>query len=448
MKYKINLLPLFLLSLLFIGVSCEDSRMHNMVDDKIYLLNPELNKVEVFHWGDYTYGLVCVKSGVGQQAAELELSVNEQLLNEYNNEQGTDYKLLPEQYYKFTSSLLTIGVEGYKDMFDIVFDTDGLVDLQGDGSVTYALPCQVNVLNSSIAMVDSSKMYSIIIPSVKEPYLAFSNPGIALTPCAIDPESAEETLFSSAVKTNYANKWELTYELEVDPQALEDYNNKQGTSYKLLPEAAYRFDESSWSVPVNTNAANFNFHIIKSALIDGSTYNFGEYVIPVRISSVSQHGIDPENSLQFITVSFQPKTLERTNWEVIDCSSEEPSDGGGMAAIIDGNLSTYWHSRWQSNIPELPHYLIIDMHKECDLMTLELIRRENNTNTRLVTFEVSLDNETYEEVGTMDFADRNDSGMEITIPAVKARYIKCIVKESNNPPHASIAEIYAKGVEK
>lgn len=35
-----------------------------------------------------------------------------------------------------------------------------------------------------------------------------------------------------------------------------------------------------------------------------------------------------------------------TGWEAIDCSDERADDGGGKAAVLDGNLSTYWHSQW------------------------------------------------------------------------------------------------------
>ena len=52
-------------------------------------------------------------------------------------------------------------------------------------------------------------------------------------------------------------------------------------------------------------------------------------------------------------------------------------------------------------------------------------------------------------VADMDFgnADNYVSSMEKTIVPKKARYIKCIVHESNNPPHASIAEILVKGID-
>lgn len=149
-----------------------------------------------------------------------------------------------------------------------------------------------------------------------------------------------------------------------------------------------------------------------------------------------------------LPVSFQPITFDRATWEVIDWSSVRDDDGGGVNTVLDGNLDTYWHSMWEPDA-SLPHYLVIDMKKERDVMAIELIRRKNNSNTKYVTFELSTDGETFEQVCDMDFgnADNYVSSMEKTIVPKKARYIKCIVHESNNPPHASIAEILVKGID-
>ncbi|MCQ5209109.1 discoidin domain-containing protein, partial [Bacteroides thetaiotaomicron] len=71
---------------------------------------------------------------------------------------------------------------------------------------------------------------------------------------------------------------------------------------------------------------------------------------------------------------FPYVTLERTGWEAIDCSAERADDGGGKAAVLDGNLSTYWHSQWGQEAP-LPHWILIDMKKVYEIGVVEIVRR-------------------------------------------------------------------------
>ncbi len=44
-------------------------------------------------------------------------------------------------------------------------------------------------------------------------------------------------------------------------------------------------------------------------------------------------------------------TFDRSNWEVIAVSDEKVSDGGGKTTLIDGDLSTYWHSNGRPTRP-------------------------------------------------------------------------------------------------
>lgn len=59
---------------------------------------------------------------------------------------------------------------------------------------------------------------------------------------------------------------------------------------------------------------------------------------------------------------------DKTGWEVVDYSSEETSGeggGNGLAAnVIDGNTSSYWHSKWTGGGSSYPHYMVIDMKKK------------------------------------------------------------------------------------
>lgn len=450
MKLKKYISQFVAISSLFISMTaCEDYRSHNMVDDTVYLLKPDYNEINIFEWGNFDYDLYVIKSGVGQQSAELELVADLGILETYNTEQGTSYKALPEDCYTLKSSKLFIAEEESSKAFEFVFNTKKILELQGEGNIEYVLPCRINSLNGIVS--ESKRMYTLIAPEVKKPYIEFANSSV-LNVATIDPTSSNEEKFLANIQTNYNNKWDLTYVLGIDPTALIPYNedrvSKNMKPVELLPAEAYTLVKDTWKIPAKANEKDFEYVLHKDKLrgSDG-IYKFGEYAIPVRIESVSMHGINPDKATLILPVSFQPVTFDRATWEVIDWSSVREDDGGGVNTVLDGNLDTYWHSMWEPNA-SLPHYLVIDMKKECEVMAIELIRRKNNSNTKYVTFELSSDGKTYEQVCDMDFGDADNfvSSMEKSITPKKARYIKCIVHESNNPPHASIAEILVKGI--
>ena len=436
-----------LLSFFIAFASCEDYRMHNMVDDTVYLVKPGLNEAQVFNWGDFDYELPVIKSGIGQQDAVLELVIDETVMADYNAKNSTDYQIFPENCFSITSKDITFDKKGYQQSFHLMLKTHEIAALQKSGN--YCIPVRMLIKNNTIEAADSDRVFSLIVPVVQEPYLGFQSSGMLLSAFEISPDMSAETKFSSTVVTNYNNSWELTYKLSVKPELVEAYNQEKGTDFELLPTEAYAFDEASFKLEPSDNEGNFDFTIFIEKLKDqDGKYLFGDYVIPVQIESVSQYGIDPENATVLIPVSFQPTELDRNNWEVIECSSETVNEEeplkGGKNGILDGDAATYWQSSGEA----LPQYLVIDMKEEHEVLALKIARQNQNTDTKLVRFETSLDGETFEKVCDIDFgtADQTDAEKEMLISGKKARYIKCIVTESNNAPAASIAEIYIKGM--
>jgi hypothetical protein len=52
--------------------------------------------------------------------------------------------------------------------------------------------------------------------------------------------------------------------------------------------------------------------------------------------------------------------VDRSNWQVIAASSEQPADGGGKEILIDGNHNNWWHTMYNPTaVP--PHWAIIDL---------------------------------------------------------------------------------------
>ena len=45
------------------------------------------------------------------------------------------------------------------------------------------------------------------------------------------------------IRTNYSNDEDISFQIEVDPQLVIDYNTAHGTAYKMLPESSFTVDK-------------------------------------------------------------------------------------------------------------------------------------------------------------------------------------------------------------
>lgn len=105
-------------------------------------------------------------------------------------------------------------------------------------------------------------------------------------------------------------------------------------------------------------------------------------------------------SMGAMTTSAQ--VLQRAGWTVT-VSGENANDGGGKAAIIDGNNSTYWHSRYDNNgtgdaTKSLPQFFVIDLGKETSFKSIGYVPRPGLQNGTAATFKLYVSNTEFESV--------------------------------------------------
>lgn len=105
-------------------------------------------------------------------------------------------------------------------------------------------------------------------------------------------------------------------------------------------------------------------------------------------------------SMGAMTTSAQ--VLSRAGWTVT-VSGENANDGGGKAAIIDGNNSTYWHSRYDNNgtgdaTKSLPQFFVIDLGKETSFKSIGYVPRPGLQNGTAATFKLYVSNTEFESV--------------------------------------------------
>lgn len=145
--------------------------------------------------------------------------------------------------------------------------------------------------------------------------------------------------------------------------------------------------------------------------------------------------------------------IDRTNWNIIDMSSEEPAEAnwgppiqGLVAAAIDGDLGTFWHSAWDLSQPPYPHHFTIDMGEAVKLLAVECFRRQGNGNGQ-TEFKIytSNDGENFDDQGTFTFNSKINAGQLYPLAFLpEARYFKYVATKGPNH-YAFLSEIYMYG---
>jgi alpha-L-fucosidase len=140
--------------------------------------------------------------------------------------------------------------------------------------------------------------------------------------------------------------------------------------------------------------------------------------------------------------------LPPAGWKVVVVDSQEIAGENNSAAnAIDGNSSTFWHTRWNDDLT-LPHYITVDMGTSRRIAGFTYLpRQDGNPNGTVETyrFETSLDgvNWTTNVVsGTFANIRNNPSLQQVTFAPVNARFFRfTALREVNNNGWTSAAEI-------
>ena len=131
------------------------------------------------------------------------------------------------------------------------------------------------------------------------------------------------------------------------------------------------------------------------------------------------------------------------SWKLHSMSSEQEGDGSASNAF-DGNPETIWHSQYEGESPDYPHFVSCDLEGEKTLSGLMVIPRQDLPNGRVKTcvIETSLDGTSWTKAKECDLEFENLTEIKFDAP-VKARYLRFTALKPHRPddPWASMAEI-------
>lgn len=151
--------------------------------------------------------------------------------------------------------------------------------------------------------------------------------------------------------------------------------------------------------------------------------------------------------------------IDRSTWSIHSFDTEETTgegpNNGRAIHTIDGNNSTFWHTRWQNFTAQYPHFIAVDMGAEYDISGVSFTSRFDNNQTKPKDYELFLSTDgvdwgLVQSAGTLQYDNPAASGQEtgFNFAPVTAKYFKLVFHSAyDNGPHSAISEIYAVAVD-
>ncbi len=258
-----------------------------------------------------------------------------------------------------------------------------------------------------------------------------------------------KSLFMTDFGTSYGD----TYQATLNDRLIESLSlsDQEGTikwyyapQYLVRSEVRYVKKDGSQAIAKVPSTDDL---VLLPDVKSGSTFEYRSLYIPEAAAIDTFATAWKEYETPFPT----EYKYDRSLWKVLSVSDVSTSEGGGMDALIDDDLRTYWQSAYEGGDAPLPHWAVIDMQTPKKISKVELYRRTGNKDTKSIELYVSEHPEAetadWIKIGTAVFDEGDSSSITLpeTIGAGKGRYLKLLLPDSNREPYTSVAEVYVYG---
>ena len=392
---------------------------------------------------DNKYVLSVIKSGSDPSlTAKVSVLTQAELDKEYSEPEGTNYKLIGENCYSLDATTLDFSSADRYKLVNIFLKPQSVkAFMETDPEAVWVLPLQLTSETDSIN-AEKNELF-LKLTGVITPAIGFTNSAVEVKQL----EYGSISTFTEKVKfgLDTDNKWDLECRFVVDEEYIAEYNADNGTSFKALPEGTYTIPEM---ITLPDGTTNMELEVT----IKGDQLATGDYMLPVKIVEVSQFEISEAKAVAPLAFRIMGHKLSRTGWTAEADTEELTGEGAGngvAGCVLDDNLTTFWHSTWQTgNRIPLPYELIIDAKKEYTFTQLALMQRQHDSNrdTKAGEFYISSDKENWTKVGAFNMQQILEA-QTFAVAPTKGRYIKIKMTDSFRDGYCSLSEVYAYGLE-
>ena len=416
------------------AAACEDHRNDHMEEFQtmVYFRNGGEQDLTLYRTGENgRYAIPVCKSGRNLEGitSAIILPFDASQMTVYNITYETDFTLIPAGCYKFVDaegqplpdqSKVTLDF-GAKDAYQVVYldvNTNAVSALQElNPDTQYVMAFEL----FSGGKVSNEINCIVLNPAVEIPRLSLLSPGVEVHQYTGASQMSET--YRNTVSLNMEeNKWDFTCTLEVmDADWLEEYNNANNTSYELLPEELYSLPETEIQFAKGTTEVPFDVTITREGM-----QMLREYALPVRIVACSkdEFKIEEGSDVYLLNVRLDPDQITLTE-DMISVSHNQSGDGNGAPALVDGDITTYWHSPWSAahdGDPTYGVYVDIKLNTPLKAIVLRYCTRSQNGNgiPREVVIGVSNDGAEWTALDDLATDEMQTAGTAnwVTLPPV------------------------------
>ena len=381
MKTKIYILSL-LGGLLLTMVACLNDGKDDYLDDYesfLCILNSNEQDITFYNTGESAaYNITIDKGGndLNMLASATLKVLNEFDIEYYNNENKTNFKPLPADCYELPSDM-TVSF-GEKELYKIKTVTfhPEKISVLSTGNFTYVLMLE---LTDGTSTINEKNKYIIVKPTVYQPAFSLSESGFKL-PFPIT-EGVTEYIYELPVTLNTALTEDITCDVTVKKELLDEYNATSPIEYSLISDKGNNYTIGKLTFSKGNVTANLTVKIDITNLE-------GNFALPLEITSTKYAFsgentviIGLQNSAPKITLTPDMMTLIGTNF----------ADGNGFADWLDGKLATQAQVTYGGGAPAFPHQ--VDIHLNSAISKLRVRYATRNTNQHPTKFIIYASND-------------------------------------------------------
>ncbi len=131
---------------------------------------------------------------------------------------------------------------------------------------------------------------------------------------------------------------------------------------------------------------------------------------------------------------------------VVGCDSEQKPGEGPAVNAVDGNRSTFWHSRWDPVPDKYPHFIAVDVGSMEKIGGITVLgRTDNNVNGNILNYRVYVSKDAKNwgsPVVEGEFKQPASSEQRVEFKETEGRYLKLeALNEAKGQPFAAVAEL-------
>lgn len=409
----------------------------------LYLQTTGKQELTLYDTGENNvFSYTVIKSGSDPTltaTADVKVLTQQELDERYGNLEGVNYKLLTENAYSLENAQMEFTAqERYKILTVSIKPEVVQADMNTDLTAVWVLPLYVA---SEVDSINADKNNVFLqIQKVIKPSVQFSNTnvGIITKQYGLAGTFTQNALFKLDVENT---SWDVACDFTVDAEYVNTYNAQHKTSYQLLA--------SNYSFAEQMTLSKGTTEMPLIVTIEGGNLEPGDYMLPIKMSDTSLFSPKEGSDVYPLAIRIMGTQLNRTGWTVVANSQTVEGNGNGAASnVLDDNINTFWHSKWNNGYAPLPHELTIDTKNKNKFTQVSLQRRLGYNYARCGYFYVSDtgNDDSWREVGA--FTMENQDAVQIfSVIPTEGRYVKIKVTESNNNNAcAAFAEVYLYGI--